>query len=63
MRMLTTGDLVINREYGKSNISDSVFSLFNQSDLIIVNLEAPVTNSTFKILKTGPNSKSNKKVL
>lgn len=60
MKILITGDLVINREYIKSNISDAVISLFNQSDLNIVNLEAPVTNSTSKILKTGPHLKSDK---
>ena len=58
MKILITGDLVINREYSKSNISDAVISLFSESDLNIVNLEAPVTNSTSEILKTGPHLKS-----
>ena len=60
MKILITGDLVINREYSKSNISDSVISLFNKSDLNIVNLEAPVTTSTSKIIKTGPHLKADK---
>ena len=60
MKILITGDLVINREYKTENINDSIKSLFKQSDLSIVNLEAPVTDSTSKILKTGPNLKSNK---
>jgi hypothetical protein len=60
MKILITGDLVINREYSKSNISEAVISLFNQSDLNIVNLEAPVTNSISKIIKTGPHLKSEK---
>jgi len=61
MKILITGDLVINKEYIKSNISDTVVFLFNKSDLNIVNLEAPVTNSTSKILKTGPHLKSDKR--
>lgn len=58
MKILITGDLVINKEYSKSNISDAVISLFNNSDLNIVNLEAPATKSTSKIIKTGPHLKA-----
>lgn len=61
MKILITGDLVINRVYSKSDIDDSLISLFKQGDISIVNLEAPITNSFSKILKTGPNLKANKK--
>lgn len=61
MRILITGDLVINQNYDASEkIDRSIEELFNQSDLNIVNLEAPVTNSESKIIKTGPYLKSNK---
>lgn len=58
MKILITGDLVINREYKTENINDSVKTLFQQSDLNIVNLEAPVTTSASKIIKTGPHLKA-----
>lgn len=62
MKILITGDLVINQNYDASEkIDRSLEELFNQSDLNIVNLEAPVTNSESKIIKTGPYLKSNKK--
>lgn len=60
MKILLTDDLVINKEYSQSSISDSVITLFKQSDLNIVNLEGPITSSTSKILKTGPHLKSHK---
>jgi len=63
MKILITGDLVINKVYNKSIINDDFVSLFNQSDLNIVNLEASVTNSTSKILKTGPHLKSDKECM
>src|SRR5690606_1069444 len=37
-----------------------VIGLFQNSDYNIVNLEAPVTNSKSKIIKTGPHLKANK---
>ena len=58
MKVLITGDLVVNREYNKSKISESIKYLFNQSSLNITNLEAPVTNNSSKILKTGPHLKA-----
>lgn len=61
MKLLITGDLVINQPYSPSQISDEVKELFAQSDYNIVNLEAPVTNSNSKILKTGPHLKADKK--
>lgn len=60
MKILITGDLVINKEYSKSKIDDSVISLLKKTDLNIVNLEAPVTTSTSKIIKTGPHLKADK---
>jgi|SRR5690606_30279732 len=56
--ILITGDLVLNKEYPSSNIDENIVSLFRESDLNIINLEAPVTNSNSKIDKTGPNIKS-----
>lgn len=61
MKILITGDLVIDKEYSKSNIDSSIASLFNNSDLNIVNLEAPVTKNNSKIFKTGPHVKSKRK--
>lgn len=59
MKILITGDLVINGEYHVSQIDEEIKNLFKESDINIVNLEAPVTNSTSKILKTGPHLKAN----
>src|SRR5690606_10747225 len=42
------------------NISSEVYSLFQNSDYNIVNLEAPVTESNSKIVKTGPHLRSNR---
>ncbi|MCO5268232.1 MAG: CapA family protein [Brumimicrobium sp.] len=59
MRILITGDLVIDRVYNtKERIDSSLIDLFQSSDYNIVNLEAPVTNSMSKITKTGPNLKA-----
>ncbi len=60
MRILLTGDLVIDQPYSLSQISDEVISLFSKSDYNIVNLEAPVTDNHTKIVKTGPHLKSHK---
>src|SRR5690554_3036512 len=59
--ILIAGDLVIDQAYKTSNINSNVVDLFNNSDLNIVNLEAPVTASNSKIIKTGPHLKSNEK--
>lgn len=61
MKFLITGDFVINQPYNTPQISEEVKELFAQSDYNIVNLEAPVTNSESKIIKTGPHLKSDKK--
>lgn len=62
MKILITGDLVINQSYDASDkIDQSIIDLFAKSDCNIVNLEAPVTDSESKILKTGPHLKSDKK--
>jgi hypothetical protein len=60
MKIIITGDLVINNEYNVSLINKEVIDLFNKSDINIVNLEAPVTESKSRILKTGPHLKANK---
>src|SRR5690606_35525991 len=60
MKILITGDFVLNNQYSKLNIDNSVLSFFEQSDLNIVNLEAPVTDNKSKIDKTAPNIKSHK---
>lgn len=61
MKLLITGDLVINQSYDASNkIDQSVIDLFSQCNCNIVNLEAPITDSESKITKTGPHLKSDK---
>src|SRR5690554_4433550 len=60
MKILITGDLVINKTFLNDNISPEVINLFQSSDYNIVNLEAPVTESNLKILKTRPHLKSEK---
>jgi hypothetical protein len=59
MKILITGDLLVNIEYSVDRIDKDVIDLFGKSDFNIVNLEAPVTKSSSKILKTGPHLKSN----
>src|SRR5690554_346545 len=62
MRLLIAGDLVINQSYNVlENIDPELVELFSRSDCNIVNLEAPVTESKNKILKTGPHLKADKK--
>ena len=58
MKFLITGDLVINNQYNIDFINKNIVDLFASSDFNIVNLEAPVTDSKEKILKTGPNLKA-----
>ena len=61
MKILITGDLAVTQPYDASSLIDkSVVDLFVSSDINIVNLEAPVTESASKILKTGPNLKSHR---
>jgi len=60
MKISITGDLVINKAYDLSLISDELIAEFKSSDYSIVNLEAPVTASNIKILKTGGHLKANK---
>lgn len=60
MKILLTGDLVVNRPYDPSNIEDSLKNLFASSDFNIVNLEAPITSQSQKLLKTGPHLKADK---
>lgn len=58
MKLLVAGDLAITNQYSSYNIGDKIKKLFKSSNHNIVNLEAPVTNSSHKILKTGPHLKS-----
>lgn len=61
MKLIITGDLVISQSYDVSDkIDQDITDLFFHSDCNIVNLEAPVTDSKSKILKTGPHLKSDK---
>lgn len=60
MKIIITGDLVINQPYDVDNIDTHIIDLFKQSDFNIVNLEAPVTRSQSKIIKTGPHLKADK---
>lgn len=61
MKVLITGDLSITQPYNAYALIDqSMKDLFASSDVNIVNLEAPVTDSTSKILKTGPNLKAHR---
>lgn len=61
MRILITGDLVVNQYYdAAANIDREIIDLFAQSACNIINLEAPVTEGTNKILKTGPHLKADK---
>lgn len=61
MKILITGDLVVNQQYSASGkIQEDLVGLFANSDLNIVNLEAPVTNSKSKIIKTGPHLKADR---
>lgn len=60
MRILIAGDFVVDSSYSTNNISQEVFDLFQCSDFNIINLEAPITNSNDKLLKTGLHLKSYK---
>lgn len=59
MEILITGDFVINQPYEVSKIDPDIIDLFQKSDLNIINLEAPVTDSNKKLVKTGPHLKAN----
>lgn len=59
MKLLITGDLAICQPFNVSEqIGSGIMKMFSDSDINIVNLEAPVTTHGTKILKTGPNLKS-----
>ncbi|MDM1344685.1 CapA family protein [Acinetobacter pseudolwoffii] len=59
MKFLIAGDLVVNKEYdADNNIDSALVKFFSNSDCNIINLEAPVTNSNIKIIKTGPHLKA-----
>lgn len=61
MKILITGDCVINQPYPLTKIGEQITRVFKDADYNIVNLEAPVTDSTSTILKTGPHLKADKK--
>jgi len=58
MDILIAGDVVIDTNYDIKLLDSDLVELFGKSDLNIVNLEAPVTESVKKIAKTGPCLKS-----
>src|SRR5690625_827688 len=58
MKIHITGDLAITQNYTSSQTDKKMIDLFHNADLNIVNLEAPVTESDSRILKTGPHLKS-----
>lgn len=61
MKILFAGDMVINQPYDVvEKIDSKLVDFFEKSDFNIVNLEAPVTSSVSKIIKTGPHLKSSR---
>lgn len=60
MKINITGDVGVLQSYDSKLIDNNIIQLFKNSDLNIVNLEAPVTISQTKILKTGPHIKADK---
>lgn len=61
LKILITGDLVLKQSSKECFIDSNLAKLFSQSHLNIINLEAPITKSTLKTLKTGINLKGDKK--
>jgi len=60
-KLLFCGDLVITDKLESKDLLDvDLIKIFKEADFKFVNLEAPVTKSTTKILKTGPHLRSNK---
>lgn len=56
------GDFVINKDdFFSKNIDDDLISLFQKSDINLLNLECPITNAgkEHQILKTGPHLTGN----
>jgi len=60
MKILIAGDFVVTKDYLIDNINQEVVDMFQSSDYNIVNLEAPITTSQSKIVKTGPHLKADK---
>ena len=63
MKIIIGGDVCpinSNEKYfnNNSNLFGDFQKMFNKSDLNIINLEAPITTSSKKILKSGKNIKS-----
>lgn len=64
MKILVTGDLAIAVPFDADlQIGDQIKKLFSDSDLNIVNLESPVTESNNGIHKTGPHLKGDKNAI
>lgn len=61
MKIIIAGDLVLLKEYNSDCISQEIKNIFLDSDFNIINLEAPITESDSKIVKTGPHIKANQK--
>lgn len=61
MKITIGGDLVLSEFYEISKIDKSISNIFQNSDLNILNLEAPITSSNNKISKTGPHIKADLK--
>jgi poly-gamma-glutamate capsule biosynthesis protein CapA/YwtB (metallophosphatase superfamily) len=59
MKILIAGDLVVDKQYCTTKISEEIVDFFNKSEYNILNLEAPITENNLKIIKTGPNLKGN----
>src|SRR5690606_5760342 len=57
MKLLVAGDLVVTRSFNTNCISQELKDIFLSTDYNIVNLEAPITESGTRILKTGPHLK------
>lgn len=59
--VLVVGDLAMTNSFtNRRLVDDSVNELFQKVDCRIVNLEAPVTDCSFKITKTGPHLKADR---
>lgn len=58
MKILIGGDLVITDNYSIDHVEEELLNYFQSADYSIINLEAPVTDSISKIIKTGPHLKA-----
>jgi len=65
MKITIAGDFFVTGDHLHTPLfSDEIVSLFNSSDLNILNLECPITSQySEKIIKTGPNLKTNNLII